>query len=504
MEYRELLTVALDFATAILLGALVGIEREKRKSEEEDTHHIAGLRTFILLALFGAAAGFLSRSLSAPWILAVSLLIVGTFVAAGYYVTSRTSQNGKGLTTEIAAVIVFLLGAMVMYGYEPLAIGLGVVTAAVLAYKQPLHGFVEKLGWDDVYAGMRLLIATFIALPLLPNEPIDPWGALNPYKLWLLVILISSLSLVGYVLTRLLGASRGVALTGLVGGLASSTAVTLSFAKEGRETPQNANALACGILLAWAVMFVRVLVLVAVVNRPLLAPLLIPFLAMAVTVGAFAAFYYYRDGSANTHMSAKGEVAVKNPFSLTAAAKFGALFAVVLLAVKIVARDPAAERSLRGRGPLRPRRCRCHHAVDGGACPERANPYSSHRHYHRGAFQHLGQMRDGRGPGRARARQADPDRHRRHAARRPRSRVPRVRNAPLSRAWLRAATLERPQRRRRAARPRPEPARARNHARAAPSGRLPERDHASRAISGRGRACSAARAYSRLRVSPLP
>ena len=209
MEYRELLTVALDFAAAILLGALVGIEREKRKSEEEDTHHIAGLRTFILLALFGAAAAFLSRSLSAPWIFAVSLLIVGAFVAAGYYVTSRTSQNGKGLTTEIAAVIVFLLGAMVMYGYEPLAIGLTVVTAAVLAYKQPLHGFVEKLGWDDVYAGMRLLIATFIALPLLPNEPVDPWGALNPYKLWLLVILISSLSLVGYVLTRLLGASRG-------------------------------------------------------------------------------------------------------------------------------------------------------------------------------------------------------------------------------------------------------------------------------------------------------
>jgi uncharacterized membrane protein (DUF4010 family) len=274
--------------------------------------------------------------LSAPWVFAVSLLIVGAFVVAGYYVTSKTSQNGKGLTTEIAAVIVFLLAAMVMYGYEPLAIGLGVITAAVLAYKQPLHGFVEKLGWDDVYAGMRLLIATFIALPLLPNEPIDPWGALNPYKLWLLVILISSISLIGYVLTRLLGASRGVALTGLVGGLASSTAVTLSFAKEGRETPQNANALACGILLAWAVMFVRVLVLVAVVNRPLLAPLLIPFLAMAVTVGAFAAFYYYRDGSANTHMSAKGEVAVKNPFSLTAAAKFGALFAVVLLAVKIV------------------------------------------------------------------------------------------------------------------------------------------------------------------------
>ena len=336
MDYRELLTVALDFATTILLGALIGIEREKRKAEEEKTGHIAGLRTFILLALLGAAAGWLSRTLSTPWILAAALLIVGAVVVAGYFVTARSSQDGRGLTTEIAAVVVFLLGAMVMLGYETLAIGLGVVTAAVLAYKQPLHGFVEKLGWDDVYAGLRLLIATFIALPLLPDQTIDPWGALNPYKLWLLVILISSLSLVGYVLTRLLGASRGVALTGLVGGLASSTAVTLSFAKEGREKPGIANALACGVLLAWAVMFVRVLVLVAVVNRALLAPLLVPFLVMAVTVGVFSAFYYFRDGSTEKRASAKGEVDVKNPFSLMAAAKFGALFAIILLAVKIV------------------------------------------------------------------------------------------------------------------------------------------------------------------------
>ena len=356
MEYRELLTVALDFGTAILLGALIGIEREKRKAEEEETGHVAGLRTFILLALLGAAAGWLSRDLSTPWVLAAALLIVGAVVVAGYFVTARPGQDGKGLTTEVAAVIVFLLGAMIMLGYEELAIGLGVITAAVLAYKQPLHGFVEKLGWDDVYAGVRLLIATFIALPLLPNEPIDPWGALNPYKLWLLVILISSLSLVGYVLTRLLGAARGTALTGLAGGLASSTAVTLSFAKEGRDRPQMANALACGVLLSWAVMFVRVLVLVAVVNRALLVPLLVPFIVMAAVVAGFAAWLYYRDGSAHKGASTKGTstkgtstkgthtkgasdqgaIAVKNPFSLTAAAKFAALFAVVLLAVKIV------------------------------------------------------------------------------------------------------------------------------------------------------------------------
>ena len=232
-------------------------------------------------------------------------------------------------------MVVFLLGAMVMLGFAELAIGLGVLTAAVLAYKRPLHGLVEKLGGDDVFAGLRLLIATFIALPLLPNGPIDPWGALNPYTLWLLVILISSLSLVGYVLTRLLGPARGTALTGLAGGLVSSTAVTLSFAREAGDKPKRSATLACGVLLAWAVMFVRVIVLVAVVNRTLLPYVLIPFLVMALVVGGFAVFFCYRGGGSDGTAGKKG-VNLQNPFSLTAAAKFAALFAVVLLAVKIV------------------------------------------------------------------------------------------------------------------------------------------------------------------------
>jgi uncharacterized membrane protein (DUF4010 family) len=335
MEQEQLIVAAGDFAIAILLGALVGIEREKRKMEEQEPGHIAGLRTFTLLALLGAAAGFLSRTLSSPGILPAALLIVGAFIVAGYFVTARSSEGGKGLTTETAAIVVFLLGAMVMFGFRELAIGLGVVTAAVLAYKQPLHGFVEKLGWDDVFAGLRLLIATFIALPLLPNYAIDPWGALNPYKLWLLVILISSLSLVGYVATRWLGPARGTALTGLTGGLVSSTAVALSFSREAREAPQNTAALACGILLSWAVMFLRVIVLVAAVNRKLLPEMIIPFLVMTLASGGYAAWLYFTDKSIDG-TAPKGEVDIENPFSLTAAAKFAALFAVVLLAVKIV------------------------------------------------------------------------------------------------------------------------------------------------------------------------
>jgi uncharacterized membrane protein (DUF4010 family) len=336
MDYHRLVTLALDFATAILLGALVGVEREKHKREKTETSQIGGLRTFILLALLGGCAGWLSRELATPWILAVALLVVGAFVVVGYLVTTRWTPESAGLTTEVAAIVIFLLGAMVMLGFSEIAIALGVITAAVLAYKQPLHGFVEKLGWDDVYAGLRLLIATFIALPLLPNKPIDPWGAINPYQLWLLVILISSLSLIGYVLTRWLGPGKGALVTGFAGGLVSSTAVTLTLSREGRDNPQNIAALASGILLAWAVMFARMLFLVAVVNRSLLAPVLVPFSVMTVVVGGFAALFYFRDGAKKRSTTTKGDLHVENPFSLTAAAKFAVFFAAVLLAVKIV------------------------------------------------------------------------------------------------------------------------------------------------------------------------
>jgi len=332
MEYEQILVVARDFATAILLGAFIGIEREKRRTEEADAGIIAGLRTFTLLALLGAIAGWLSRTSTAPWILVGALLVVGAFVLVGYFVTARSGSTG--LTTEIAALVVFVLGAMVMLGHRELAIGLGVVTAAVLAYKEPLHGVVAKMGWDDVFAGVRLLIATFIALPLLPDRAIDPWGALNPYSLWLLVILISSLSLIGYVATRWLGPGRGAAITGLTGGLVSSTAVTLSFAKESRENPKHAGVLACGILLAWCVMFARVIIEVMVVNRSLLAHVAAPFLVMALTAGGFAVLLYFRNRSA--HVGARADVIVKNPFSLTAATKFALFYAAILLIVKIV------------------------------------------------------------------------------------------------------------------------------------------------------------------------
>ncbi len=348
-----------NFATALLIGALLGIERERHK-REHDEQTIGGLRTFVLFALIGALGGWLTLALDSPWILAAALVAALAPVLAGYVISARTQPDALGLTTELAAVAACLLGAMTMLGYRELAVGLGVAVAAVLAYKQPLHGLVQRLDREDVYAGLRLLIATFIVLPLLPDDPVDPWGALRPRSLWMLVLLISSLSLVGYVATRLLGTNRGIPLTGVTGGLVSSTAVTLAFSRQSRDPAYAtaAPALASGILLAWAVMFARVIVEVLVVNRALLGAVLVPFSAMALTATAAAAYLHRR---ARSHESTAG-VALSNPFSLRAAAKFAALATACISSPRWPARRTSTRSLCRWRStraPAAPRsRCR--------------------------------------------------------------------------------------------------------------------------------------------------
>jgi len=347
MEFAPDLLTVRDFTIALLIGALVGIDREKRKSE--DGHGaIGGLRTFILIAAAGALSAWLSLEFESHWIFSSALVCVTVLVAAGHLTHARTHPGSVGLTTEMAALVVFALGATVLYGYPEVAVGLAIAVSAALAYKQPLHGLVDRIGREDMYAGLRLLIATFVVLPLLPNEPVDPWQALNPYKLWLLTILIAGLSLVGYVATRLAGSDRGAALTGLTGGLVSSTAVTLTFARQSREASGAADALACGILLAWAVMFVRVIVAVAVVNAALIATLWPGMLAMAGAALAGAGWFYLRTRRAGDSAKAQGGdgVVLSNPFSLTSAAKFTAFFAVVLMLVAL------AKRHYEGQGML--------------------------------------------------------------------------------------------------------------------------------------------------------
>lgn len=328
-----------NFAIALLIGAMVGVEREKRRLSEGSSG-VGGLRTFIVMAQVGALAAWLGREIGTPWLFPAAILAAAGTLIAAYVANVRASPDTVGMTTEIAALEVCLLGGACTLGYPELAVVLGVVTAAVLAYKQPLHGLVEKLGWDDIFAGLRLLIATFIVLPLLPNRTLDPWQSINPYALWLLVILISGLSLVGYVATRWLGPGRGAAVTGVTGGLVSSTAVTLSFARRSRDFrgSHSVSALACGVLLAWTVMCARILVEIAVVHPRLLAVAWPPFVAMG-GVGLVAAWLFFRGSGPPTRGDGVADdVPLRNPFSLREACRFALLFAAVLLAVHLVER----------------------------------------------------------------------------------------------------------------------------------------------------------------------
>ncbi len=327
-----------EFGVALAIGALVGIEREKKKSDSGDPG-FGGIRTFMLLAEAGAISAWLSDRTSSPWVFAVSALCMTFLVIAGYYFHVSRQPLAHGLTTEVAAIIVFLLGGVALYGQSKLAVILGIVTSATLAFKDPIHAMVAKIDRDDIYAGTKLLIATFIVLPLLPDRAVDPWGAINPYKIWWLVILISGLSLVGYVATRWLGRERGTTLTGLFGGLVSSTVVSLTFAKRSREEqtrPGSADALAAGILLAWTVMYARVLVMAAIVYQPLFQALVIPMSAMGLACLALGAVLYLRTRSITSSGGSAGTVPLKNPFSLTVACKFAAFFVLVLLVVKWV------------------------------------------------------------------------------------------------------------------------------------------------------------------------
>lgn len=332
--------VARDFLIALLIGALVGAEREMTKDGEAGSRHaVGGIRTFILVALVGAASAWITKARGLPWVFATALGAVALVIALR---REAAPAGPSGITSEVAAVAVCLLGGLAALGDTEIAVALAVAMSAVLAFKEPLHGLIGRIDVQDLFAAIKLLAASFIVLPLLPDAPVDPWGALNPYRLWLLVVLICALSLVGYLAMRWLGPARGAALGGISGGLVSSTAATLSFARASRDEdagPRD-SAFAAGILLAWLVMFVRITLLVAALDLALLALVWPAAGAMGLATAAFAA-WHYRVGLADARPPA--EVTVTNPFSLRSAIRFAALFAVVLLVVQLAqARWPGA------------------------------------------------------------------------------------------------------------------------------------------------------------------
>lgn len=307
-------------ATSLAIGLLIGIERERSPYAK------AGLRTFALISLFGAVTALVAERAGAPWIVAVGLALVGLAIVAAYQRGEPTVDPGT--TTVVAVLLAYVLGAMCWYGERTLAVMLAIAATALLYFKPELRGILERFERRDLMAVLQFAALSLIVLPVLPDAGYGPYGALNPYRIWLMVVLVSGISLAGYIALKLVGTRHGAAALGVLGGLVSSTATTLVYSRHGRDAAFVGVA-ALVILTANLVVLVRIGVLGAIVE-PQVLPSLAPVLGGALAGGlAGAAAIWWR------HLRGRRELPVPqvaNPTELRTALTFGAIFAIVLFA----------------------------------------------------------------------------------------------------------------------------------------------------------------------------
>ena len=309
---------------ALLVGLLIGLDRERAEARKARAE-FAGVRTVPLIALAGCVPMLLIDTVG-PWLVIAAFLVVGALIVAAYF---KSAEEHVGATTETAAVATFLLGALAGDGQLLLAGAAGVAVAVLLVFKPKLEGFSRAITTEELTAALELAVITVIVLPLLPNRGYGPWEVLNPRQIWLVVVLVAGLSFAGFVAVRLLGEGRGLAVTGAVGGLASSTAVTVAMADLAKESEKVARVAAGAAVLASSVMALRVLVLAGITNTGVVPRLVPVTLGMAITGLVAARLIARRDQQAGQRKSP-----LRNPFSLRQAALFGAIYAAIVLAVR--------------------------------------------------------------------------------------------------------------------------------------------------------------------------
>ncbi len=315
------------FLAAMLIGALIGTERQRRIAEDR-IKGVAGLRTFTLIALLGA----LSANLSAQYgqnFAVVALASFAVLVSIGY-AASANAQGRVDFTASVAAVLTFVLGMLCdLENGISLAVALAVIVTWILATRALTHRYVEALSETDILDTLKMAIIALVIYPLLPDTPLDPYGVLDPREIWMMVVLVCLIGYVGYFLIRILGTERGLSLTGVLGGLVSSTAVTTAMAEEVKVNKEVMSSAVFATVLASCTMFPRMLFIVLLMNRDLFLKLLPSLLAMTA-IGLILAYLFLRGDGA-----IKKDIQVKDPFRILPALEFGAFFAFVLLASKV-------------------------------------------------------------------------------------------------------------------------------------------------------------------------
>jgi uncharacterized membrane protein (DUF4010 family) len=312
----------LPFGVALGLGLLVGFQRERAKGE------LAGVRTFPLIALAGAMCGILGRELATGWIVAAGLIALTALILAGNVASWRRGQTGVGTTTEVAAVVMFLVGGLAVLGFLPLAVVTGGVVAVLLHFKQPMHGLARNLSDDEVRALMRIVLIGLVILPALPDETYGPYQVLNPFRIWLMVVLIVGISVASFLLYRLVSTRTGTLLGGVLGGLISSTATTASHARRAGEEPGFARIAAAVVMVASTMVFARIFVEVGAV-----APALVPRIAGPLAIVAVFNVGLSAIGIARVRRRQMDGPVQEDPTELKAALVFGALYGAILFAV---------------------------------------------------------------------------------------------------------------------------------------------------------------------------
>nr|WP_281357861.1 DUF4010 domain-containing protein [Desulfobacter latus] len=404
----------INFGLAALVGFALGLERDMDSSKNPH----AGTRDFILITLIGAVSGYLSEYFQSPWIIMGGFTGVLSFLLSGYWIDR---EHDKGITTEVAMILNFFLGVLIIIGFKEMAISIAIVILVILSHKKAIQSFTTKIQRFELQAAIKFLVITFIILPVFPNQPLSDYmkttfgtvetydenskilsiqmdyipslqpgdvvmlydgsgkrlgpytvktntkktvrgilpkdvenqpikgdvieksidivwlynvlKALNPHKIWLIVVLVSFISLVGYVAVKILGPGAGIGLTGFIGGLASSTVTTVSFAKRSLESPAFNRSFAVAILLASAIMFPRLLLEIAIVNQEMLNKIALPIVIMAIT-GIILALYFSLKTNTES-MKNTTSMQLANPFCLKSAITFGAIFSTILVLTRL-------------------------------------------------------------------------------------------------------------------------------------------------------------------------
>jgi len=314
------------YVVALAIGLLMGLERERNPAAK------AGLRTFALTALMGALAAHLSTVLEAIWLIPIGLLLVGAMMIAAYLHAPQQPDSDPGTTTVAALMLCYGLGVLVWHDEIQLAVMLGIAATMLLYFKPELRGMSQHMTRRDLLSVLQFAVLALIVLPLLPNRNYGPYGALNPHQIWWMVVLIAGVGLVGYAALRLVGQQRGAVMLGLLGGLVSSTATTLSFSRHARASHEMMPVAVIVIVLANLVVLLRIGVLAAVLAPEVLAQLLPVFLG-GLIVGGLGAAYGVR------RLRPQGELpalAMGNPTELRPALGFGLMYGVVLLAAAVL------------------------------------------------------------------------------------------------------------------------------------------------------------------------